>query len=93
MVNMVSIKEGIESAMAFARATLGQERTEDLRLEEIESTAVGDEAWLITLSMPSPNPLGISNVFGVPKREYKSFLVAKRDGEVKSMKIREFANA
>jgi hypothetical protein len=26
------------------------------------------------------------------KREYKSFTVLKRDGEVKSMKIRELAN-
>ena len=31
--------------------------------------------------------------FGSPKRDYKTFTVLKRDGEVTSMKIRELADA
>ena len=32
-------------------------------------------------------------LLGSPKREYKTFTVLKRDGEVTSMKIRELADA
>jgi len=85
--------------MTFARAALGSERTNDLRLEEIESTMIGGEdAWLITLSMTAVDPPGsvggaFAAVLGKGKREYKTFTVLKRDGEVKSMKIRELADA
>jgi hypothetical protein len=93
---VVSIKEAAENAGTFAKAALGPERTLGLRLEEVESTTVGSEdAWLITLSMCSPTPLSpIADVlFDKGKREYKSFTVRKRDGEVTSMKIRELADA
>ena len=93
---MASIKEAVENAVAFAKATLGQERTAGIRLEEVESTtAGGEDAWLITLSMISPDEpiLDLAAAFGKGKREYKSFTVRKRDGEVLSMKIRELADA
>jgi hypothetical protein len=93
---VVSIKEATGSAIAFAREALGPERTTGIRLEEVESTIVdGEDAWLITLSMAIPAAHvgdAIADVLGKGKREYKSFTVLKRDGEVKSMKIRELAD-
>jgi hypothetical protein len=98
---MVSIKEATENAVAFARAALGPERTDGVRLEEVESTAVdGEDAWLITLSMIAPKPSGelsagatMASLLGTGKREYKSFTIIKRDGEVTAMKIRELEHA
>ena len=66
-----------------------------VRLEEVESTRVGSEdAWLITLSMiDSGEPVNnIAALLGKGKREYKSFIVLKGNGEVTSMKIRELAD-
>jgi hypothetical protein len=96
---MVSIKEATAKAIAFARDALGTERTRGVRLEEVESTSVdGEDAWLITLSMmlsDSLDPAGniVAVLAGTGKREYKSFTVLKSNGEVKSMKIRELADA
>ena len=92
---MVSIKEAAANAIEFARAALGPERTTGVRLEEVESTkVVGEDAWLITLSMISPdaqiNP--IASTLGQGNRDYKSFTILKDNGEVTSMKIRELAN-
>ena len=49
---MESIKEATENAIMFARDVLGEQRTHDVRLEEIESTTIRSAvpAWLITLS-------------------------------------------
>jgi hypothetical protein len=97
---MASIKEAVENAIAFAQATLGPDRMAGARLEEIESTtSAGEDAWLITLSMISPSDSSVLNDFASLlssnklKREYKTFTVRKRDGEVTSMKIRELAVA
>lgn len=92
----VSIKDATESAIAFARATLGPERTTGIRLEEVESTIVtGKSVWLITLSMINPDESlgGIAAALGKGRREYKTFNVLKSDGQVTSMKIREMADA
>lgn len=92
---MVSIKEATANAIEFARAALGPERTASVRLEEVESTRVGNEdAWLITLSMLNADqPINsLAAVLGNGKREYKSFTVLKGNGEVTSMKIRELAD-
>jgi hypothetical protein len=96
---MVSIQQATENAMAFAREALGSTRTAGLRLEEVESKTVeGEDAWLITLSMMSltedgPSTLGAAlGAMAKRKREYKSFTVHKRDGEIISMKIRELAD-
>ncbi len=86
---MVTIQQATEKAMEFALAALGPERTKGLRLEEVDSQP---DAWLITLSMVSDvalNPIAAA----LGKREYKIFKVLKQDGEVKSMKIRELADA
>ena len=94
---MVSIKEAAINAAAFAREALGPERTEGMRLEEVESATVdGEDAWLITLSMiipVEPSDVLIEALAGKNRREYKSFTVLKRDGAVRSMKIRELADA
>ena len=93
---MVSIKEASKNAMVFAREALGPQRVRSARLEEVESTTVdGEDAWLITLSMnvPAGQAGSFLAALGTDKREYKSFTVIKRDGEVRSMKIRELAGA
>lgn len=54
---MVSVKQAVESAAAFAASTLGPERTAGLQLEEVELGKHADrDAWQITLSMMRPNP-------------------------------------
>lgn len=85
---MATIKEAVENAIAFAVATLGQERTVGLQLEEVATMHFADEdAWLITLSMPTS---GLAAALS-GKRDYKTFTVVKRTGEVTAMKIRELA--
>jgi hypothetical protein len=90
---MATIPEATQNAIAFARESLGAERTNGLRLEEIESgTEGGTEVWRITLSMPDSNPMVAWPLFS-PQREYKTFTVVKSTGAVTSMKIREIAKA
>ena len=88
---MFTIQEAAQKAMAFARESLGSERTQGLQLEEIESAKEGPhEVWRITLSMPdSLNPLAALG----GRREYKTFAVVKSTGEVLSMKIREMSQS
>ena len=79
--------------MVFAQASLGVERTKEMRLEEIESAVVGGtEVWRITLSMPDRSPMNALDMFNT-RRDYKTFTVAKNTGEVTSMKIREMSKA
>jgi hypothetical protein len=90
----MEIMEAVRNAEAFATESLGPQRTADLRLEEIESSTVGESAvWLVTLSnaLP-PNPSSLRAAMGAdPDREYKVYTVAKETGEVLSMKIRLLA--
>jgi hypothetical protein len=89
---MATIKEAVQSAMAFARETLGPERAAGLQLEEVESANVsGGEAWLITLSMLAPKEPFDFSILPDGKLIYKVFTVLKKNGEVTSMKIRELA--
>ncbi len=76
--------------MAFARDSLGEKRTADIRLEEIESSAVdGKPVWLITLSNAAPLEVTAGFIFPQPigslgadaGREYKVFAVSKDTGE------------
>jgi hypothetical protein len=92
----MDFKDAVRNAIAFATASLGPGRTTDLRLEEIESSTVGESAvWLITLSTASPpegNLSALRLMMGAdPGREYKVFAVSKETGEVLSMKIRLLA--
>jgi hypothetical protein len=92
---MATIQEATANAIAFARASLGPERTQELRLEEIESATEGvKEVWRLTLSMPDRNPLNaLALAMLSTRREYKTFTVVKSTGEVTSMKIREMSKA
>jgi hypothetical protein len=83
---MLSVKEAAEKAAEFAVGVLDEPRRTNLRLEEVEKRG---QHWLITLSMPSDNPLG----FLAQHRDYKTFTVDADTGEVLSMKIRELAGA
>ena len=86
---MVSIQEAVQKAAAFAMETLGRDLTSSLQVEEVESDTVkGEDAWVITLSIPSRSP--VAAFTGV--REYKRFSVLKGTGEVVWMRIRELAS-
>jgi hypothetical protein len=103
MATIATIQEATRNATSFALQALGPERTQGMRLEEIESaTEDGQPVWHITLSMLShepdeglpPKAISASSIFGGPrKREYKTFSVLKDTGGVTSMKIRELSNA
>jgi len=88
--------------MAFAQDSLGEKRTADIRLEEIESSAVdGRPVWLITLSSLPPlddtafTMRRLAQTMGSlgadAGREYKVFTVSKETGEILSMRIRLLA--
>jgi hypothetical protein len=95
-----TIKEATRNAMDFARDALGPERTQAMRLEEVESgTEDVQRVWYITLSMLSP-PEPDQSAFAASisaalspyvKRDYKRFTVLKDTGEVTSMRIRELS--
>jgi len=96
----MDIDQAVQSAKAFASKSLGEERTANIRLEEIESAVVdGKPVWLITLSSESPRDAialnktaPLSRILGADaEREYKIFTVTKETGEVLSMKIRLLA--
>ena len=96
---MMEINTAVAAAVEFAKTSMGPERTENLRLEEIESANVGGkDVWLITLSnaLTGQGPLAVmraaAGALGADTtREYKVFAVAKSNGEVISMKIRLLA--
>ena len=97
---MITIREAVTKAMAYAQEVLGEDRTRGLRLEEVDSADLeGGPAWLITLSMivagdDDPNgPLGdIAPLLFKNKRQYKTVAVRKETGEFVSMRIRDLAN-
>jgi hypothetical protein len=95
---MVDISAAVARSIEFATSTLGQQRTRELRLEEIESSTWNDKpVWLITLSDVSDHgPLAglgrYATALGIDNdREYKIFTVTKDTGDVLSMKIRLLA--
>ena len=96
----MEIKDAVRNAEAFAIDSLGQDRTINIRLEEIESSTVDDRpVWLITLSIPFVTGNGPASAMRAiaaslgadTEREYKVFTVAKDTGEILSMKIRLLA--
>lgn len=88
---MVSVKQAVENAAAFARSILEPDRVVDLRLEEVETGNLeGEEAWVITLSARDSEK-GLTEFLPPGPRVYKRFFVSKESGQVLSMKIREMA--
>jgi hypothetical protein len=89
---MLSVKQAVESAAAFAKSVLEPDRVVDLRLEEVETGNLeGEEAWVITLSARDPQK-GLADFLPPGPRVYKRFFVSKDSGIVLSMKIREMAD-
>jgi hypothetical protein len=87
---MIPVKEAVSRAVSFAASILEAPRNSDLRLEEVEAAQHnGDEVWLVTLSMPDAHPF--SALGG--GRDYKTFTVHGKSGEVLAMKIRELASS
>jgi len=90
---MVAVKDAVSSAIGFATNVLGPSRTADIQLEEVDMGQVnGDDVWLITLSMLRPTS-GTVGALWPGTRDYKTFTVHKKTGEVLAMKIRELAGA
>jgi hypothetical protein len=86
---MVGIKDAVGTAVLFATSVLPASRTDDIRLEEIETgDHKGQPVWLITLSMQSQYVLQVLAGGG---RDFKTFAVDKQTGEVLAMKIRQLA--
>jgi hypothetical protein len=50
---MVPVKEATQTALAFAREVLGDNRVNSLLLEEVDLSDNQDE-WLVTVSVPAP---------------------------------------
>ena len=95
---MVDLKAAVANAVAFAKDTLGPERTANIRLEEIESSTHNSrQVWIITLSnaLVEEGPVALkaaaAEMGAYSEREYKVFTVTKETGEVLSMKIRPLA--
>jgi hypothetical protein len=86
----IDFKTAIKKAIEFLDAVYANQNLRDVRLEEIDLSE-GDEFWNITLSyrrgMPAPGLVGA--LIGETPREYKVLAVRSRDGEVRSMKIRQ----
>lgn len=82
---MIRVEDAVEAAIKFAQCVLETSRTHDILLEEVEpSSENGDEVWLITLSLPDPTaPLP-------RRRQYKTFTIDGKTGDVRAMKIRQF---
>jgi hypothetical protein len=89
----MDIDQAVQTATAFASKSLGEQRTQNIRLEEIESSTIGGQpVWLITLSHGRNLSPAVSQLLGADgDREYKVFTVTKDTGEVLSMKIRLLA--
>jgi hypothetical protein len=92
---MIPVKEAAQSALAFARDLLGDNRVNSLLLEEIELSDDQTE-WLVTVSVPTARlpatGLGMlatgSGAITEP-REYKVIRVDAGNGLPKSLKIRK----
>ena len=90
----VDFKTAVKKAIEFLAGVYANEDLRDVRLEELELSE-GDEFWNITLSYrryapPARTISGAMEIIaGVPPREYKVLAVRLRDGEVRSMKIRQ----
>ena len=92
---MIGIKEAIAKAREYLQDILGPQRTAEVLLEEVRSQQIdGEEAWLITLSIPAPkhalstSPLAALGGQTIDTRDYKNIAIRKSDGEFIQMTIR-----
>ena len=87
---MVDVKQAIAKAKAYAAEVLGES---ELLLEEVHSS---EDRFKITLSFPERRSPKLTNINPMlsqrawsQEREYKSFDVDKRSGDVLEMSIRQ----
>ncbi len=84
----ISVKEAVEIALAYYRQFGNLLPNENLRLEETVADQQGN--WSITLSASEPHPLGA--IMGT-KRNFKSFDIDSKTGEVLGMRVRVLESA
>jgi hypothetical protein len=90
---MVDVKEAVAAAVVFMKHVMEPSRATDLLLEEVElARADRRQVWRVTISMPKPVAFR-DVVSGARDRDYKTFTVDAETGQVKSMRIRELAEA
>ena len=92
---MVGIKEAVAKAIEYANEVLGGTRITGVLVEEVRSDVVkGNDAWLITVSIPkAPSAFSpaasISAAFSsVDQRDYKTVVVDKDLGAFIELTIR-----
>lgn len=90
----VEIKDAVQIAKDTLHVVFGSEEPYSIRLEEVILDNYND--WVITLSYLrkgiSPDETSAMAILGAAlssKRAYKVVKVSKKDGEVKSIKMRE----
>lgn len=79
---MIQLKDAVTIAQSRMAELVPQATS--LLLEEIELT---NNEWVITLSFPDGQYLGLNIVGGTP-RKYKTIIIDAETGDFKSMKIR-----
>lgn len=83
------MKQAVRIAHDYFRELYEGREVEDLRLEEVELSEMGD-CWYVTLGFNEPSRrAGFAGVLGVPPREYKVFKINAGSGAVQSMKMRK----
>ena len=88
---MIDVKTAKAKALEFASQVLKPEQLTDAQVEEVEGSTNEDQnLWLITVSFPS---LSAGFRVLVNPREFKTFEVDRRTGEVVSMKIKSLTHA
>ena len=87
----IGVKDAVRIAAEYVRDLFSDERIEDLRLEEVETSDDG-ENWFITLGFSRPElrrdsqPL-IERLRPL-EREYRQVHILAKTGDVRSVKIR-----
>jgi hypothetical protein len=92
---MIDVKQAVTYAVGYLREVFAGERILDIRLEEVELSE-DEQFWCITLSFLRESKAASSIVsdalqaaLGRMERDYKILAIRSRDGQVKSMKIRQ----
>jgi hypothetical protein len=93
---MTSLKEAVKIASEAVEDLFGAQGISNVMLEEVEATS--DEFWKVTIGFDRPADAGNGATHGLSagllsmarRRKYKVVQVRKTDGEVLSVKDRQF---
>lgn len=89
---MLTAMEAVEQAKSFAGFVAGADK-DRLSVEEIELADNSGPTWLVTLGQPAElgaYAAAAAAARGLPSKVYRVFQVRADDGQVMSMKLREF---